>query len=95
VLAGQVILAMILGWYLGPIPAALVEMFPTSIRYTGMSLAYNFCAILGGFTPSIAEWMIRGTGNNMSIMWLLIGAGIASFLSMILYKDKWREPLQA
>lgn len=93
VLGGQVILAMILGWYLGPIPATLVEMFPTSIRYTGMSLAYNFCAILGGFTPSVAEWMIRGSHDNLSIMWLLIGAGIASFISLNLYKDRWREAL--
>jgi MHS family proline/betaine transporter-like MFS transporter len=70
-------------------------MFPTSIRYTGMSLAYNLCAILGGFTPSVAEWMIRGTQNNMSIMWLMIGAGVASFISISLYKDRWREALQA
>ena len=95
VLGGQVILAMILGWYLGPIPATLVEMFPTSIRYTGMSLAYNLCAILGGFTPSVAEYMIRETGSNMSIVWLLIGAGVASFISITLYKDRWREPLPA
>jgi MHS family proline/betaine transporter-like MFS transporter len=86
-------LAVILGWYLGPIPATLVEMFPTSIRYTGMSLAYNLCAILGGFTPSVAEWMIRETGNTMSIVWLMIGAGIASLISLSLYKDKWREAL--
>ena len=95
VLGGQCILAMILGWYLGPIPATLVEMFPTSIRYTGMSLAYNLCAILGGFTPSLAEYMIRETGSNMSIVWLLIGAGAVSFVSLSLYKDRWREPLPA
>ena len=95
VLIGQCILAMILGWYLGPIPATLVEIFPTSIRYTGMSLAYNLCAILGGFTPSIAEWMIGETDSNLSIMWLLIGAGIASFIAIITYKDRWREPLPA
>lgn len=93
VLAGQAILAVILGWYLGPIPAALVEMFPTSIRYTGMSLAYNLCAILGGFTPSVSEWMIRETGNNISIMWLLIAAGVASLVSLTLYKDRWKEAL--
>jgi MHS family proline/betaine transporter-like MFS transporter len=95
VLIAQSILAMILGWYLGPIPATLVEMFPTSIRYTGMSLAYNLCAILGGFTPSLAEYMIRETGSNLSIVWLMIGAGVASFISISLYKDRWREPLQA
>ena len=93
VLAGQAMLAMILGWYLGPIPATLVEIFPTSVRYTGMSLAYNLCAILGGFTPSVAEWMIRQTGSNMSIMWLMIGAGIASFIAIFFYEDKWQDPL--
>jgi MHS family proline/betaine transporter-like MFS transporter len=95
VLLAQSILAMILGWYLGPIPATLVEMFPTSIRYTGMSLAYNLCAILGGFTPSLAEWMIRSTGSNLSIMWLMIGAGIASLVSILMYKDRWKDPLPA
>lgn len=93
VLGGQVILAMILGWYLGPIPAALVEMFPTSVRYTGMSMAYNLCAIIGGFTPSVAEWMIRGTGNISSIMWLPVGAALLSLLALLAYKDRWRDPL--
>jgi MHS family proline/betaine transporter-like MFS transporter len=83
VLLAQSILAMILGWYLGPIPATLVEMFPTSIRYTGMSLAYNLCAILGS------------TGSNLSIMWLMIGAGIASLVSILMYKDRWKDPLPA
>ncbi len=93
ILGGQVVLAMILGWYLGPIPATLVEIFPTSIRYTGMSLAYNLCAILGGFTPSVAEWMIRTTGSTTSILWLLVGAGVLSFFSIATYKDQWRDPL--
>lgn len=92
-LIAQVILALILGWYLGPIPATLVEIFPTSVRYTGMSLAYNLCAIIGGFTPSFAEYLIRTTGSNTSIVWLLLGAGILSFVFIFTYKDKWRDPL--
>lgn len=93
VLIGQCILALILGWYLGPIPAVLVEIFPTSVRYTGMSLAYNLCAIIGGFTPSIAEYLIKSSGSNMSIVWLMLGAGAISFVTLFTYKDKWREPL--
>ena len=93
VLIAQVGMALILGWYLGPIPATLVEIFPTSVRYTGMSLAYNLCAIIGGFTPSFAEYLIRVTGSNTSIVWLMIGAGVLSFIFIFTYKDKWREPL--
>lgn len=90
---GQFILAFCLGCYLAPIPAMLVELFPTRIRYTGMSLSYNICAIVGGFTPSLAEWLIRATGHNTSVMWMLIAAGVISFSSLLCYKDRWREPL--
>ena len=95
VLLAQAVLAMIIGWYLATIPATLVELFPTSIRYTGMSLAYNICAIVGGFSPALAEWMIKTTGNEVSIMWLLIGSGVLSFIAIHFYKDRWREPLLA
>jgi MHS family proline/betaine transporter-like MFS transporter len=94
VLIAQVILGLILGIYLAPVPAVLVEIFPTSIRYTGMSLAYNFCAILGGFTPSVAEYLIRETGSTTGIMYLLIFAGVVSFIALVFYKDRWREALR-
>ncbi len=95
ILVAQSVLAMIVGWYLAPTPAFLVEVFPTSIRYTGMSLSYNLCAILGGLTPYAAQHLISHTGDNMSIMWIIIVAGICSFVALAIYKDNWREPLPA
>ncbi len=95
VVIGQCMLAFISGWYISPIPALLVELFPTRIRYTGMSLSYNFCAILGGLTPSMAEYLIRTTGDNGSILWLFVGSGLASFIALYFYKDNWRAPLAA
>lgn len=90
---GQMVLALILGWYMAPIPALLVEIFPTRIRYTGMSLSYNFCAILGGFTPALSAFMIAQTGDKTSIMYLLIGAGVITFITLLFYKDRWKEAL--
>lgn len=95
VLIAQCGLALIVGWYLAPMPAVLVEMFPTSIRYTGMSLAYNFCAIIGGFTPAVSEWLITSTGDKSSIVALIFVSGILSFTSLFFYKDRWRDPLPA
>ncbi len=89
----QCILSFILGIYLAPIPAMLVEIFPTSIRYTGMSLSYNFCAIIGGLTPTISLLLIEKTADPMSIVWLLIGAAALSFVSLIFYRDRWKEKL--
>lgn len=91
---GQALLALMLGWYLAPIPALLVEIFPTRIRYTGMSLSYNFCAILGGFTPAASAYLIAKTGDPNSIMYLLIGAGIITFFTMLPYKDRWKDALK-
>lgn len=93
ILIAQAVLAMIVGWYLAPMPAFLVEVFPTSVRYTGMSLSYNLCAILGGLTPAAAELLIDKTGNPSSIMWIIVVAGFLSFLTLFFYKDRWREPL--
>jgi MHS family proline/betaine transporter-like MFS transporter len=92
-LLAQCMMALVLGAYLAPIPAMLVELFPTSVRYTGLSLSYNFCAILGGFTPAFSEYLIRQTGNTQSIIYLIIASAVASIISLIVYKDRWREPL--
>jgi MFS family permease len=48
----------------GPIAAFLVELFPTRIRYSSMSLPYHVGnGVFGGLTPFIATAMERGTGN--------------------------------
>ncbi|MBZ4296408.1 MFS transporter, partial [Mycobacterium tuberculosis] len=39
--AVQVVLGLVMALYFGPMPALLSEMFPTAIRTTGMSIAYN------------------------------------------------------
>jgi MFS family permease len=69
----------------GPIAAFLVEMFPTRIRYTSMSLPYHVGnGVFGGLTPFIATLLTTiYTGNKLVGLWypiliaavcLLIGA---------------------
>ena len=51
----------------GPIAAFLVELFPTRIRYTSMSLPYHIGnGIFGGLTPYIASSLVEKTGNIYS-----------------------------
>jgi MFS family permease len=48
----------------GPIAAFLVELFPTRIRYTSMSIPYHFGnGWFGGLTPFIATYIVTVTGN--------------------------------
>jgi hypothetical protein len=66
----------------GPIAAMLVEMFPTRIRYTSMSLPYHIGnGWLGGFLPPIAVAMVQGSGNIYFGLWYPIG--IAAFTLVI------------
>jgi MFS family permease len=54
----------------GPIAAMLVEMFPTRIRYTSMSLPYHIGnGWFGGFLPPLAFAIVAATGNIYDGLW--------------------------
>jgi len=54
----------------GPIAAFLVELFPTKIRYTSMSLPYHLGnGVFGGLVPIIGLSLIKSTGNNFAGLW--------------------------
>lgn len=68
----------------GPIAAFLVELFPTRIRYTSMSLPYHIGnGVFGGLVPIISLSLIAQTGNNyagllypiaVAVITLIVGA---------------------
>lgn len=54
----------------GPIAAFLVELFPTKIRYTSMSLPYHIGnGVFGGLVPIIGLTLIGATKNNFAGLW--------------------------
>jgi nitrate/nitrite transporter NarK len=54
----------------GPVAAILVELFPTRIRYTSMSLPYHIGnGWLGGFLPATAFAIVAATGDIYSGLW--------------------------
>ena len=54
----------------GPMAACLVEMFPTRIRYTAMSLPYHIgTGWVGGFVPFTAFAIVAGVGDIYSGLW--------------------------
>jgi MFS family permease len=64
------LLVMYVTMVYGPIAAALVEMFPTNIRYTSMSLPYHLGnGWFGGFLPTTAFAMVAATGNIYYGLW--------------------------
>lgn len=58
----------------GPIAAFLVELFPTNIRYTSMSLPYHLGnGVFGGLVPIIGLSLLGATGNNYAGLWYPMG----------------------
>jgi MFS family permease len=54
----------------GPLAAALVELFPTRIRYTALSVPYHIgTGFFGGFMPAVAVAIVATTGNPYSGLW--------------------------
>ena len=80
----------------GPIAAFLVELFPTRIRYTSMSLPYHIGnGVFGGLVPLIAtslyEWSktdAQPAGDPLAGLWYPIGiAAICFIIGMIFLKN--------
>lgn len=86
---GEIFFAAVLAFYIAPIPTALVDIFPTKVRYTGMAVACNLCAAcFGGTTPYIATKLLQETGNNLSLAYYIIMTTIISLGSLFFYKQK-------
>ena len=65
----------------GPIAALLVELFPTRIRYSGMSLPYHIGnGWFGGFLPATAFAIVAATGNIFSGLWYPIVIALMTFV---------------
>ena len=89
VLGAQVLLSLILGFYLGPVAAFLVELFPTSIRYTGMSLSYNFsAAFFGGTVPIVCTWLVTNLESHLWIAVYVMVCNLLSIGALLSYKEK-------
>jgi MFS family permease len=78
----------------GPIAAFLVELFPTRIRYTSMSLPYHIGnGWFGGFLPLIATSIVVFTGNIYAGLWYPIAVAAMSLVigAMLLPETKDRD----
>ena len=73
----------------GPIAAILVELFPTRIRYTAMSLPYHIGnGWFGGFLPVTAFAIVAATGNIYAgLMYPIIVSAMTFVLGMLFIRE--------
>ena len=81
----------------GPQAAALVELFPTRVRYTAMSLPYNIgTGWVGGFLPATAFAIVAATGDIYSGLWYpILFTGVAIIVAALLLPETKGRNLHA
>jgi Sugar (and other) transporter len=76
----------------GPIAAMLVELFPTRIRYTSMSLPYHIGnGWFGGLMPTIAFAMVAQNGDMYYGLWYPIVIAAATFVIGLLFVRETKD----
>lgn len=76
----------------GPIAAQLVELFPTRIRYSGMSLPYHIGnGWFGGLLPTTAFAIVAQNGNIFSGLWYPVAIALATFVIGLLFVPETRS----
>jgi MFS family permease len=76
----------------GPIAALLVELFPTRIRYTGMSLPYHLGnGWFGGFLPPTAFAIVASTGDIFAGLWYPIVIALITFVVGLLFLPETKD----
>jgi len=81
----------------GPIAAMLVEMFPTRIRYTSMSLPYHIGnGWFGGFLPTVAFALVAWKGDIYFGLWYPVGFALMTFvIGMIFIKETYHVDIHS
>jgi MFS family permease len=76
----------------GPIAAWLVELFPTRIRYSGLSLPYHIGnGWFGGFLPATVFAIVAATGNIYSGLWYPIIVAAMSFVVALVFLPETKD----
>ena len=78
-----------LGLTYGQQAATYAEMFPAAVRYSGVSFAYAFGAVLGGaFAPLLSAWLIDVTGTSLSVSAYMTVLGLLTLAAVLALRER-------
>lgn len=95
VIAILTVLVLYVTMVYGPIAAALVEFFPTRIRYTALSLPYHIGnGWFGGFLPPTAFAMVAATGDIYFGLWYPVVVALGTFvIGLLLVPETYKRDI--
>lgn len=85
----------LMGLTYGPVGTILAELFPTSVRYTGSSLAFSLAGILGAsLAPYIATWLAKTYGLQY-VGYYMCAAAALTFVGLLMIHETKNDDLNA
>src|SRR5215468_7726701 len=94
ILAGQMGFAVLVGLFLGVVPATMVEAFPARVRCSAVAVGYNLSlGVLGGTTPLVTAYLIARSHDDLSPAFYLMAAAAVSFFVILRLRETARAPL--
>ncbi len=95
IFGGILLLGVVLTCFTGTMPAALPALFPTHIRYTGLSIGFNVAvAVFGGTTPIVVAALIAATGDLMMPAYYLMFAAVCGGVAALAMGETARRSLK-
>jgi len=83
----QLVFALLMSGVQGPMPAAMVEMFPTKTRFSGVAMGYNISlALFGGTAPLVCTWLISWSGDLAAPAYYLMAMAAVSLVAVSLLR---------
>jgi MHS family proline/betaine transporter-like MFS transporter len=80
---GQTLFCAVVSVFTGSVPAVLAALFPPRLRSTGVSLTYNFAAVVfGGFAPAVLTFLTETTHNTMAPAFYVVAAATVSLIAL-------------
>jgi MHS family proline/betaine transporter-like MFS transporter len=88
----QMLMAIGVGGYFGPLPALMVETFPTAVRNSAVSLTTNISGpLFGGTAPQVVILLITYTGSNLVPGYYLTAGAVVALLALLRLKAIYRD----
>lgn len=92
---GLAVLGLLLVILTSAVSSTLPALFPTTVRYTGFAIAYNFStAFFAGPSQTVANQLIETTGNTLIPGWYMAIAGVIGFVSILFMRETAQASLR-
>jgi MHS family proline/betaine transporter-like MFS transporter len=91
----QSIISILIAMFAGPLTATAAELFPLTVRYSGIGLSLNLAAsIFGGTTPLVCAWLTKTTANPLTPAYYFILSAVIAGIAVLAMHRKTSDVLE-